>query len=362
MAERTGAPELPRRSTGAELDVPPAGERRGEMTGTSRFAADPAGRASSRAGDDPAARAGSGRLVSVAPDVPLVSVVIPCHGNAATLAESIRSAQGQTHPRVEVIVVNDGSPDDTSLVASSFPGVILVEQGNTGPAGARNAGVRVASGEFVAVLDADDVLTPEVIDRRLAMMREDPSIGIVVGHHREMDLEGNLLDRIPEVRNVPADGFFTVVARSFPPVGWIIRREAIPVPGPYDPTLEPCEDWDLLIRIAARWRVGYDAVESQLYRVTPGSLSTNFDRGFRSSRRVMAKNAALSPSALGYRVARTKAGFFEARYILGRIRLLPSWRDRVIAFCRTTWRAPMFLPYGLAVLGSYPIWRRRVGL
>ena len=85
----------------------------------------------------------------------MVSVIIPCHNHAAYLGEAIESVLGQDYGPVQIIVVDDGSTDDTAAVAASRDGVTLVRQPNHGLAAARNRGLRESSGELLVFLDAD---------------------------------------------------------------------------------------------------------------------------------------------------------------------------------------------------------------
>src|SRR5437867_2391143 len=94
----------------------------------------------------------------------LVSVVIPCYNNAPFLRDAIQSVLSQTYERTEFIVVDDGSSDDTSDVASSDPGIRLIRQQNQGVSAARNAGLRQSRGDYVVFLDADDRLLPGAVD------------------------------------------------------------------------------------------------------------------------------------------------------------------------------------------------------
>ena len=93
-----------------------------------------------------------------------VSVIIPCYGQAHFLGEAIESVLGQTHP-AEVVVVDDGSPDNTAEVAARYPGIRCVRQDNRGLGGARNAGFAVSKGDYVMFLDADDRLLPDELPR-----------------------------------------------------------------------------------------------------------------------------------------------------------------------------------------------------
>ena len=99
--------------------------------------------------------------IADAHDSPVVSVVIPCYRQAHFLPDAIESVLAQTYPHFEIIVVDDGSPDDTRAVAGRYPGVRCLRQRNRGLSAARNAGLAASIGTYVVFLDADDRLTPE---------------------------------------------------------------------------------------------------------------------------------------------------------------------------------------------------------
>src|SRR6185436_10196720 len=111
---------------------------------------------------------------------PLVSVVVPTYNRAYCLARTIDSALGQTHPSVEVIVVDDGSVDETAeMVAARYGSdarVRLIRQANAGVSAARNTGLRVARGDYVALLDSDDVWEPWKLELQVACMRARPEV------------------------------------------------------------------------------------------------------------------------------------------------------------------------------------------
>src|SRR5690348_5161005 len=105
---------------------------------------------------------------------PLVSILIPAHNSQEWLADTLRSAVDQTWPRKEIIVVDDGSKDQTAEVARRFAakGVLVVTTKNQGAAGARNHALRLSQGDYIQWLDADDLLAPDKIERQIAALRE----------------------------------------------------------------------------------------------------------------------------------------------------------------------------------------------
>ena len=110
-----------------------------------------------------------------------MSVVIPVFNGERFLAEAIQSVLDQTYEPVEVIAVDDGSTDGSAAIARSFAGVQVIEQPNSGPAGARNAGIAAARGEFLAFVDADDIVPPDKLELQVTHLREHPEVGCVLG-------------------------------------------------------------------------------------------------------------------------------------------------------------------------------------
>src|SRR5687768_166188 len=108
---------------------------------------------------------------------PLVSVIIPVYNGARFLRAAIESVFAQTYRPIEVIVVDDGSVDDSGVIAQSFPDVRYIHQENQGVAAARNNGIEVARGEFLAFLDQDDLWTPEKLKLQIGHLQNDPDLG-----------------------------------------------------------------------------------------------------------------------------------------------------------------------------------------
>jgi glycosyltransferase involved in cell wall biosynthesis len=119
-------------------------------------------------------------------DVPLISVVIGAYNAEAYLGEAIDSVLAQTHPRLELIVVDDGSTDRTAAVAESYGGSVrCIRQENGGMAAARNRAIPEARGSYLAFLDADDRFPPDKLRSQLAVFEQDPELDVVYGHVTE---------------------------------------------------------------------------------------------------------------------------------------------------------------------------------
>ena len=126
---------------------------------------------------------------------PTVSVVIPTYNYGRYICETIDSALAQTYKPLEVIVVDDGSTDDTrERLAAYSDRIRYILQKNSGPAAARNTGIVAAQGEFVALLDSDDLWLPEKVERQVALYLREQDAGIVATQRFAIDETGQRLD------------------------------------------------------------------------------------------------------------------------------------------------------------------------
>lgn len=116
---------------------------------------------------------------------PLVSILVTAYNAGDYLGEALDSAFGQTYRNVEVVVVDDGSDDNTSDVVSNYPAVKAQRQDRGGIGAARNLAVSMATGDFFTFLDADDRFPPEKLETQLRAFADDPSLDVVYGHVRE---------------------------------------------------------------------------------------------------------------------------------------------------------------------------------
>jgi len=157
----------------------------------------------------------------------LVSVVIPAHNSQQYIAPTLDSVLAQKHRPLEILVVNDGSTDSTARIVRGYaPEVRLIEQGQCGHPAARNAGIRAATGEFLAFLDHDDLWSPDKLERQIASFERNAALDLVFGHVQnfftpEMTKEERERVAVP-LRPLPGllQGAMLARRRSFDRVGW----------------------------------------------------------------------------------------------------------------------------------------------
>ena len=126
--------------------------------------------------------------------LPKFSIIIPCYNNSKTLQRAIDSVINQDQMVHEIIVIDDGSTDETSKIAMSYgEGIIFLRQTNAGVSAARNRGVQIATGDWIAFLDADDVYTPDRISAHVSWLAQDPTFDFLLADQEARTPEGDLL-------------------------------------------------------------------------------------------------------------------------------------------------------------------------
>src|SRR5580765_1257337 len=200
-----------------------------------------------------------------------VSVIILTYNYGRFIAEALRGVLAQTHPSSEIIVVDDGSTDDTQEIVAQFgESVKYIRQENSGVCAARNRGVEESSGDYIAFLDADDIWEPTKLEKQVAKFASDPAIALVHCGMRESD------DETGETIRVHLDGGEEGVAENLllweepvivGPGGTImISRIAFDAVDGFDPRMKVGEDWDFCYRVARRFNVGFVAEPLVNYR------------------------------------------------------------------------------------------------
>ncbi len=184
-----------------------------------------------------------------------VSVVIPCYNYASFLKEAIDSALSQSYAAHEVIVVDDGSSDDTTAVAKTFGDQIqYIRTENRGVSAARNTGVKAATGDLIAFLDADDRWLPEKLERQVAMFEADPSLGLVHARSRVFNGSTGRTKCAPATqKDYSLHGLLANCGISSPSA--VVPRAVFDKVGYFDKDLSNAADWNMWLRIAAEYKV-----------------------------------------------------------------------------------------------------------
>jgi glycosyltransferase involved in cell wall biosynthesis len=212
-------------------------------------------------------------------EAPLVSVVIPCYNQAQFLREAIASARRQTYPNVEIVVVDDGSTDETSAVAAEFE-VRCIRQENSGVVAARNRGLAASNGQYVVFLDADDLLLPHALEANVLAFQARPDAAFVSGWGRHITAAGEFM--LPQ-RPPTKDPYAAFLETSYQCEGTeMFRRDRVIGVGGYHGS--GAEDWDLYLRLAREHPVyAHDCGPICEYRQRSVSRSMNSPRALRRS-------------------------------------------------------------------------------
>lgn len=218
-----------------------------------------------------------------------VSVIIPAYNGAAYISQAIESVLRHGSADLEVIVVDDGSTDETSRVLEGFRGdVIVLYQENRGMASARNRGIRASSGEYIAFVDQDDYWLDGKLTAQLACFQGRPQVGLVYADAFLLQdthyLPQTFFTLCPPHRGQVFD---RLLLDSFIPIPTVVvRRECLENVGLFDERLRICADYDLWLRVAAGYEVDYVEVPLAVYRRHEGNTSKNAELALTEAIRV----------------------------------------------------------------------------
>ena len=226
-------------------------------------------------------------------EFPLVSIVIPCYRQAHYLGEAIESCLAQTYPNVEIVVVDDGSPDNTGEVARRYDGARCVRQENQGLAAARNTGIRSTNGGLLVFLDADDRLLPDAIAQGVASLWAHPEAGFTAGLCECITADGLVIDGSQQPKRPEGDLLGAQLRNEFV---WacstvMYRRSLFEFVDPFDVEMDSSADYDLYLRVMRDNPVAkHEAIVAQ-YRKHGSAMTRDFalmltttDRVLRSHR------------------------------------------------------------------------------
>ena len=273
-----------------------------------------------------------------------ISAIIPTYNYARFVHRAVDSVLNQTYPVAEVIVVDDGSTDNTREALAAYGDRIkYVYQANRGLSGARNTGTRHASHPWVAFLDSDDWWLPEKIERQAKLVEADPSLDLVYTSKwlhfpdGEIRLHTALTpDRLwPRFRYV----------NNITPSTVLARRQLMLAGGGFDESLRCCEDWELWVRLGPQIR--YAAVMEPVvaYQITPGSLSANVALEVATAERIAEKT--LLGGLAGWRREYWRRRVMSAVLFRSSVACRdsdPAASRRYLLQSLQRWPSPFFLP------------------
>lgn len=273
-----------------------------------------------------------------------VSILIPLYNRASYILETISSVLEQDHPDIELIVIDDGSTDSGDMLVEQFaergelkllrhPGRI-----NKGQAAALNLGLTIATGEFIAILDSDDLYVPGKIAKQVAFFQQHPEVGLVYGNGKGIDAAGKVIYDInydnrterSDPNDLLLDCYFLLPQNS------LVRASVYQQAGHFDETLRSGQDHDMLIRLAEKTQIAHQAIDSFRYRRHDDSISaTGTETRWRCGLIILNKAAARYPyrkSTLRKRRALVNFRLAQALYQKKKNRFEMLWRLLLAGF------------------------------
>ncbi len=276
--------------------------------------------------------------------MPRVSVIIPTYNRAALLCETLDSVYAQTCRDYEIIVVDDGSTDDTfdrlaDGKRGSLGSVIYQRLDHAGQGAARNAGLVMAQGQYIAFLDSDDLWEPQFLDRMLEALEGQPGAGFAYCDYATFDRQGPVQAVCLTAREkICGDLFPALLASDFLCTGALLfRRECFERVGGFDPRLPLVEDWDMWLRVAHEHAAVY--VDAPLLRVrqNPRSASRNPELVYSLNLHVFARlQRDLNARRFRPVIARQISNFHRAlaSYYASQRRPRPAFKHATLAVVR----------------------------
>jgi glycosyltransferase involved in cell wall biosynthesis len=278
-----------------------------------------------------------------------VSVIIPTYNHAQYLGEAIESVLTQDYPDMVVIVVDDGSTDNTREVTASYRGkIISVEQPNGGCALARNTGLNIATGEYIAFLDSDDSLLPGSLRIRAEYLDNHPEAGLVCGDVIEVYGEGD--HRLKSLRVNPPkhpDNFrWETVEFCATTSSVMARRTCFETAGKFEATLRQGQDWHMWVRLALHTDMVYLPFPMAYYKIHDSNVTLDLAR-VNHYNRMASRLVVDAPYFKDY------PAHFRAKALY--YRFATAWRTepKHIAFrflLRAVLTDPAQIPFGLSVI------------
>lgn len=302
---------------------------------------------------------------------PLVSVTIPAYNAERFIAQTLASVLAQTYQRFEVLVVDDGSKDDTAAIVRKYlerdGRIHLLQQPNSGVAAARNLGIERSHGEFIACLDADDIWYPHHLIKQVERFSaSSASVGLVYSWSVDIDEQDNPTGGI-RAAEIEGNTYTTLICHNFlgNASASMVRRCSFQQCGGYDTSLrachsQGCEDWDLYLRIAEQFEFRAVPTFSVGYRKLSGSMSGDYGQMSRSHGLVMQSVRERHPELpkFLFRLSASNLYFYfahQSQWRHNQLKALLWLRRAILADPLTCWIRP-----GLYQLLIHGVWELRL--
>lgn len=235
--------------------------------------------------------------------MPIISVIIPAYNAEKTIKETIQSVLNQTLQDFELLIINDGSQDATLEVIESIqdPRIKIFSYPNAGSSASRNRGIALAKGEYISFIDADDLWTADKLEAQYKALQENPQAAVAYSWTEHIDESGQFLRSGPQ-QSFNGDVYGRLLLEDFIGNGSnpLIRAQAFAEVGDFDESLAHSEDWDLWLRLAARYHFVVVPYPQILYRMCVSSKSFNIKEMEESSLQVIERAVAATPETIGH--------------------------------------------------------------
>ncbi|MBW4664429.1 MAG: glycosyltransferase [Chroococcus sp. CMT-3BRIN-NPC107] len=236
-------------------------------------------------------------------NTPIISVVIPVYNGAKTIKETVESVLQQTYQNFEIIVINDGSQDETLAVINNIQNqkIKLFSYSNAGLSASRNRGFARACGEFITFLDADDLWTKDKLEAQLEALQQNPQAAVAYSWTDHIDEDGKFL-RPASYTSCNGNVYERILVGNFLACGsnTLIRTQALKQVGGFDESLNSAEDWDMWLRLAPYYEFVVVPRPQVLYRISPYSMSVNIFKMEAASLQVIERAYNQAPESLQY--------------------------------------------------------------
>lgn len=269
-----------------------------------------------------------------------VSVIIPAYNKAELTCRAVESVLNQTYKDIELIVVDDGSTDDTPARLSAYGQRIrYIRKDNGGACSARNCGIRLARGEFLAFIDCDDLYAPDKIELGVNYLRQHFEVGFLHTAAQFIDNNDHIVGDYSH-RKSRDQGW---IARRLIFGNYIcnstvmVRRSCLDAVGVFDESIFTPADWDLWLRLAERYRTGYIDIPLTKYRISDNYIFNRLDLAQREETAVVEKYFSRHPDAgkglRGKALACLYLRFAECYFVKGDEQRMRSEFKQAFAVC-----------------------------